>query len=106
MQRREMFRMIWMVPAAFTSSPKLIVRPSVECDLCVVSLLQAMGMVGKGPYVLRVSPQESGWARRTLSRAFRSPERYADFTITSVPMEDSAGWTLDNGRRMFVSRGA
>ena len=107
LRRREFLGMIGSAPAAACRPPHVqMIRATVECDLSVVSLVHAMSVVGEGPYTLRVPPEEIGWARVTLARAFRSPSRYADFTIRGERMDqDDNSWALDNGRRMFYSRG-
>lgn len=84
-----------------------VIRPSVDMDICVSSLLHAMRIVGDGPYTLRVPPEGVGYARRTLSQAFGYETRCADFTIKVErldPYVDS--WALDNGRRQFYTAGA
>ena len=97
-----------MAATAAMASPSLeLIRPRVDMDLCVRALLYAMGVVGDGPYTLRVPPENAGYARAILSRAFASPERYADFTIR-VERLDVYGdsWALENGRRRFYTIGA
>lgn len=84
-----------------------VLRPLVDCDLAHSSLLQAMVVVGEGPYTLRVPPENAPHARSVLSRAFGDPERYMDFTIKVERLDHYVdSWALDNGRQCFYSSGA
>ena len=108
MKRREWLIAAGAVVTALTVPvPLQVIRAAVDCDLSVTALLEAIGQVGEGPYTLRVPPENLGYARATLSRAFLKPERYADFTISVERLDGHVdSWALDNGRRQFYTTGA
>ena len=106
--RRRFLEAIALVPALVgVAAPMDVVRATTDCDLTVTTLLNAIGIVGEGPYTLRVPPEGYGYARAVLSRAFGDPERYRDFTIKIERLDQHVdSWALDNGRRQFYTIGA
>ncbi len=107
--RRRFLKAVAIAPmlAGAVAAPMEVVRATTDMDFTATSLLYAMGVVGKGPYTLRVAPEGYGYARRVLSRAFGDPERYRDFTIKVERLDDYIdSWALDNGRRQFYTIGA
>lgn len=109
MTRRGFFGAAAAATAAVVTPPPMeVIRASTDMDITVGALLHAIGIVGEGPYTLRVPPENLGYARRALNAAFGPDDaRYRDFTIVVERLDQYVdSWALDNGRRQFYTQGA
>ena len=109
MTRRQLCGTVAATALVFVAPPAMtVVRPCCDIDISAMALVYAMGVVGDGPYRLTVAPENVGYARMALSRAFGSDDtRYSDFQIVVKRLDNYIdSWALDNGRTMFYTVGA
>ena len=92
-------------------APKPIVRMSVDCDLSVVSFLEATALVGAvdypARYVLTVHTDEREYSERILRHLFQEPYRWQDrVTLQMYDFADLYEWTLEGRSAILHSMGA
>ena len=90
-------------------SPKREVRPVTDVDLAPTSLMNAMGMIGAGPYVLTVHPVRHGWAKHHVCTAFPGlvgAQWCAEITIETKLFPYTDEWSLENADLRYYSPGA
>jgi hypothetical protein len=82
-----------------------VVGPSTPCDLAGASLLDAMGLVGVGPYTLRVHAEALPYARSLLCRLFPQDDWRRDFTLVASGWNDLDSWALHASETTYYSPG-